>query len=353
MKTSQAQLTLCCSIVFCGVVGLCVLQVGNGFPDRRNIRLQMPNERGITVNRTLSHNVHNRLCEPSNDTVGILYHKVPKSGSSTTWHLFSSVGRDTHRYAHLKHNVCHHCSNFRGQLSRSLDMVKNLLENGKFVFSCHMYYIHNYRWENSSAKVRHVSLVRHPFAQKKSYFTYFWPRMTGRESDPCGCFNMTFDQCVVSSPHECADKVLSVENSTIQYFCGYEEICRTNPNSLKAYSIAKRNLQEFRFIGVLEYYLSSLQLLEILEPMLAGITKSFVSGGGNTYKFSDVAGSQISLEAFNKLMEFNRDNYNYLLYQDILHIFRMRHSECLMRSSLSKDMTIEAVNEVVRSLGYI
>ena len=120
----------------------------------------------------------------------------------------------------------------------------------------------------------YLNMVRHPINRVQSDYYYLIDassRPKGRAEEEierrrasrCGCYGLTFSQCVLSVRFECTEN-LSLGDELLQYFCGDEDVCRANTEA--TYRQARRNLDSYVFVGLTEHFMISLQVLERLLP---------------------------------------------------------------------------------------
>ncbi|XP_041480715.1 uronyl 2-sulfotransferase-like [Lytechinus variegatus] len=145
----------------------------------------------------------------------------------------------------------------------------------------------------------YVSMLRDPLARHISW--YYFMRFGDSDMDAnklhemianegVAAVNETYDDCVENGRSSCTS--LYYVNINIRTFCGYERKCISSPEY--ALEQAKRNLDKFLVVGIVEEYESSLRVLERLLP-------SMFKGAMHEYQSNKAQFSSVSKTAFKKM----------------------------------------------------
>jgi len=277
--------------------------------------------------------------EVGNSTIpsGILYTRLPKTGSSTVKKYFEQRSR-IDDFSHLARDVCHHCT---GSISAAINALSELMrrefETGRrFILSSHCY------WLPSTQLPPHTHLiatVRHPVLRKKSSYQYFWPRLRIGNFSSCLCQNETsFNDCVLNSTPECDEKILGLDYTYLQYFCGYAEICSQRPDSIEAFQRALRNLETYFMIGLTEDLSGFVRELARSFPFL-GYDESLLSARRMqrvSTSENNPGTTSLSANAVKKVLQYNKGSNELLLYREILRSYFLKHDKVQYRNGLAR-----------------
>ena len=135
----------------------------------------------------------------------------------------------------------------------------------------------------------YISMVRDPIQRIISLYKYERALLKNEKNTttdfPKELMNVTFEQCLKTWNAHCAfsDYAYSTSssylwgnsNSMVTYFCGYDPVCQ-RPFSSEAFQLAKANIEShYTFIGLSEWLMESLKLLEHLIPVFKGVSQIF------------------------------------------------------------------------------
>ncbi|XP_011678002.2 uronyl 2-sulfotransferase [Strongylocentrotus purpuratus] len=145
----------------------------------------------------------------------------------------------------------------------------------------------------------YVSMLRDPLARHVSW--YYFMRFGDADMDVnklhemivkegVSAVNQTYDECVERGRPSCTGEYYT--NINIRTFCGYEEKCITSPEY--ALEQAKRNLDNFLVVGIVEEYESFLRVIERLLPSMFG-------GAIHDYQANKDEFSAVSKTSFKKM----------------------------------------------------
>ena len=109
----------------------------------------------------------------------------------------------------------------------------------------------------------HINLARHPISMMQSWWYYkvdptvrpfgrAEATMLERKASPCGCHNITYEECVLTAPQrQCEKENLQLMTVSLIYFCGPEDSCKANTE--ERYQKALYRLKnEYLFVGITE-----------------------------------------------------------------------------------------------------
>ena len=170
------------------------------------------------------------------------------------------------------------------QLIQMLSHVSKHKQNQPVVYEEHF---HFFKADVKSVEsIWYIKQIRDPLERALSQYSYRRYRcdvlriLRGCSQMDLSCKNLTLDQCISSGNRSrCVSRPCGVA-SVISFFCGQDPICDdtfTQPNTAAALSLAKTNIERYySYVGLLEYFESSLQLLEYIHsPMFDGISQIY------------------------------------------------------------------------------
>jgi hypothetical protein len=238
--------------------------------------------------------IHLQTSSKTTKQIIIVNNRVPKCGSSLLFQLFRFLSRQTGAFTFIMSNDYIHyrfSKKERRQLKRKLIQFTNTNHHKPLLYDQHFHFI-NF---NSTTEVvfYYINQLRDPLQRTLSQFDYERYMCIIRPERPaCSVLhpsfrNMTIDECIsTGDPARCLTKPYGV-HSSIAFFCGQLSACDdtiTRPTSRDALSLAKSNIERYYLhIGLLEYFDSSLELLEHIQlPLFSGIRSLYLNKWNRT-----------------------------------------------------------------------
>ena len=266
--------------------------------------------------------------QASNSTVGILYTRIPKTGSSSVKVYFGRFKNTTYG----QRDVCYHCTGVDRRIQAIVEKIHDLHKTGNFVFTGHIRYISKNLLPPQTLL---MATVRHPILKKRSEYQYFWPRSRVGNYSECLCTNTTsFEECVLHVQPKCYEKVLGLQHTYVQYFCGHGEICTREPGSEEAHAQAVRNLDNYDLIGITEDLQSFFTDIQHMVPF------EHIDGRVPNVKQSGV--SALNAEVVKTLLAYNVRSTELKLYREILRRYLYRRGFCGIRNGLLRAGAFES-----------
>ncbi|XP_071480352.1 uronyl 2-sulfotransferase-like [Diadema antillarum] len=159
-----------------------------------------------------------------------------------------------------------------------------------------------------------ISIIRDPLSRHVSW--YYFMRFgdadmkaselnkgLSQSADVAG-INETYDECVLNNKADCAWPYYLHMN--VITFCGYEKKCDSPETALEQ---AKRNVDNFLFVGIMEEYEDSLRVLERLIPtMYRGTSEQYFKNKG---EFASNSKTAFKKEPSSKAAEIMRERLKY------------------------------------------
>ncbi|XP_041462146.1 uronyl 2-sulfotransferase-like [Lytechinus variegatus] len=213
------------------------------------------------------------------DDITVVYNRVPKCGSRMLIHCVRSLKNHIHGPLSM---IPQKYKDELPLLTRSVDGVKS---RKRAFLEGHVRF-NNFQDEN----VYFFNMVRDPLDRLVSSF-YFNRHGDGllspkqleelRKNTHPEVIDETFDECVHHERLSCTGpKMLGY---MMGFFCGYHPMCR-KPTQWTLEE-AKRNLDYYTVVGIVEQYNSSMRALEFLFPsMFSGLVKKYYSHQGTDYQ---------------------------------------------------------------------
>ncbi|XP_028415482.1 uronyl 2-sulfotransferase-like [Dendronephthya gigantea] len=191
----------------------------------------------------------------------IVYNRVPKCGSRSTLSLFKILAVKN------KYRVIEPALNYPYQLERNDQIrISNLMSalRTPFLYHRHMHYIDFETF--SGPQVAYINLIRDPVSRAVShfYFRRYGDNLLNKTRVKRSIRNqdMTYDECVLKQETECVGNwgIFFI----VPFFCGHSKACRTP--TVWALEQAKKNVEKYLVVGILEEYEDFIKVLEKLLP---------------------------------------------------------------------------------------
>jgi dermatan/chondrotin sulfate uronyl 2-O-sulfotransferase UST len=212
-------------------------------------------------------------------TTIILYNRVPKCGSSLMNMLLDLIAKKAGRFQLIQSNEYDHhrlTISEQEQLRHSLESFTRQATHKTIVFERHFHFV---QFEsNDKYRLHYINQIRDPLDRALSYYDYvryICQKYEGKS--PCmltdlSLQNITMEQCVsTGDPTRCVNHTYGIR-SAIAFFCGQSSVCHDDimqSNQKTALELAKFNIERYyKHVGLLEYFDSSLELLEYNQPLL-------------------------------------------------------------------------------------
>ncbi|CAB3990562.1 uronyl 2-sulfotransferase [Paramuricea clavata] len=191
----------------------------------------------------------------------IVYNRVPKCGSRSVLTLFKIMAV-TNKFRVIEPAMNYPYQLGRNEQKRISDFMSAL--RTPFLYHRHMHYFDFKTFGGPS--VAYINLIRDPVSRSVSHF-YF--RRYGdnllnktRVKNKIKNRDMTYDECVLKKETECVGNwgIFFI----VPFFCGHLKECRSPKRW--ALNQAKKNVEKYLVVGILEEYDDFIKVLEKLLP---------------------------------------------------------------------------------------
>lgn len=208
------------------------------------------------------------------DTVVVLYNRVPKTGSTTfTNFVYDSCKRNGIYVLHINTTKNSHIMSLQDQYK----LVKNITSWTKVrpvFYHGHMAYL-DFRRFGSPISPFYINIIRDPLERLVSYYyflrygdNYRKGLKRARQGD-----KTTFDECVKKGGGDCAVEKLWLQ---IPFFCGQSAACWEVGNEWALQEAKKNLVDNYLLVGLTEQMEEFVVVLETVLPrMFKGLTENY------------------------------------------------------------------------------
>ena len=225
----------------------------------------------------------------SPENIIVVSNRVPRCGSSLMSNLFIRLSEKTSAFTYvyndsggIQHRMSKHDQHaLRNGLIKSVETA----QHRRVVFVKHVHFFQMKPADGYS--FYYINQLRDPIDRSLSNFDYKRYKCAREKTAGGLCrslrqsaVKMNLDECLLGRhPEKCITKKNGVQ-SAVSYFCGQSSICDDAialPTSKEAVSLAKQNVEKYyHHIGLLEYLINSLELLEYTIPaVFTGILQTY------------------------------------------------------------------------------
>eukprot|EP01095_Lingulamoeba_sp_RSL-Kostka_P009092 TRINITY_DN310_c3_g1_i1.p1 TRINITY_DN310_c3_g1~~TRINITY_DN310_c3_g1_i1.p1 ORF type:complete len:312 (+),score=64.30 TRINITY_DN310_c3_g1_i1:192-1127(+) len=269
-----------------------------------------------------------QICEEKHPKI-IFYNRVPKAGSTS---LLILLNRIFYRNQ-VTHISSKNFSDYMPEEDILREYVNSIMDSsGKTFVNRHIYWI-DFR-EFGYEKMDYINVVRDPITRIISGF-YFrkFGNVTPDFQEKVWAMpkvELTFNECIVDE--ECVSyHIKGSFNTQIKYFCGQDPICKSSDIE-SIYNLAVKHYnEEYLWVGVLELWDESFQLLEKIVPdFFTGLVheKSITPKNGNVTPTNH---DQPSEEAIEYLRSLDEIKYEQKFYSYVKQDFLYRYNTCILQ----------------------